>query len=152
MFDFHRCGAIRRTVVESCWVNSTRGIKDFQEISGERVSQGPVNTAIPAAVFAPSMDRSQYAGTICRLRSQIDLPNQVLTGSGYRAGGFAPLAVRSYWLRFPSFVSITRGFPMKAWIPLTLVFAFGLAAHAQATCIYPQPPAAPPNGAQARRD
>jgi len=41
---------------------------------------------------------------------------------------------------------------MKAWIPLTLVFAFGLAAHAQATCIYPQSPAPPPNGATATRD
>jgi len=41
---------------------------------------------------------------------------------------------------------------MKAWIPLTLVFAFGLAAHAQATCVYPQSPAAPPNGATATRD
>ena len=41
---------------------------------------------------------------------------------------------------------------MKAWIPLTLVFAFGLAAHARATCVYPQPPAAPPDGATASRD
>ena len=41
---------------------------------------------------------------------------------------------------------------MKAWIPLTLVFAFGLAAHAQATCTYPQSPAPPPNGATASRD
>jgi hypothetical protein len=41
---------------------------------------------------------------------------------------------------------------MKAWIPLTLVFAFGLAAHAQATCAYPAAPAAPPNGATASRD
>jgi hypothetical protein len=41
---------------------------------------------------------------------------------------------------------------MKAWIPLTLVFAFGLAAHAQATCTYPQPPAAPPNGNTATKD
>src|SRR3984957_13058634 len=91
-------------------------------------------------------------GTKCRSVTQIDPRNQKLTGSGCRAGGLAPLAVRSHWLRFPSFVSITRGFPMKAWIPLTLVFAFGLAAHAQATCTYPQPPAAPPNGATASRD
>ena len=41
---------------------------------------------------------------------------------------------------------------MKAWIPLTLVFAFGLAAHAQATCSYPAPPATPPNGNTATRD
>jgi hypothetical protein len=41
---------------------------------------------------------------------------------------------------------------MKAWIPLTLVFAFGLAAHAQATCTYPAPPAAPPNGNTASRE
>jgi hypothetical protein len=41
---------------------------------------------------------------------------------------------------------------MKAWIPVTLVFAFGLAAHAQATCSYPASPAAPPNGSTATRD
>ncbi|MDB6099017.1 MAG: hypothetical protein QOK23_2896 [Gammaproteobacteria bacterium] len=41
---------------------------------------------------------------------------------------------------------------MKAWIPLTLVFAFGFAAHAQATCSYPQSPATPPNGNTASRD
>ena len=41
---------------------------------------------------------------------------------------------------------------MKAWIPLTFVFAFGLAAHAQATCSYPQAPATPPNGNTATRD
>jgi hypothetical protein len=41
---------------------------------------------------------------------------------------------------------------MKAWIPLTLVFAFGLAANAHATCSYPQSPAAPPNGNTATRD
>jgi hypothetical protein len=41
---------------------------------------------------------------------------------------------------------------MKAWIPLTLVFAFGFAAHAQATCSYPASPAAPPNGKTASRD
>jgi CBS-domain-containing membrane protein len=41
---------------------------------------------------------------------------------------------------------------MKACIPLTLVLAFGLAAHAQATCTYPQSPAAPPNGSKATRD
>jgi hypothetical protein len=41
---------------------------------------------------------------------------------------------------------------MKAWIPLTLVFALGLAAHAQAACLYPQAPGAPPNGSTATRD
>jgi hypothetical protein len=41
---------------------------------------------------------------------------------------------------------------MKAWIPLTLVFAFGLAAHAHATCAYPQSPAKPPDGNTASRD
>jgi len=41
---------------------------------------------------------------------------------------------------------------MKAWIPVTLVFAFGLAAHAQATCSYPASPAAPPNGSTATRE
>ncbi|HEY2677470.1 MAG TPA: hypothetical protein VGI65_10920 [Steroidobacteraceae bacterium] len=41
---------------------------------------------------------------------------------------------------------------MKAWIPLTLVFAFGFAAHAQATCSYPQSPAAPPDGNTATHD
>jgi len=41
---------------------------------------------------------------------------------------------------------------MKPWIPLTLVFAFGLAANAHATCSYPTSPAAPPNGAKATRD
>jgi hypothetical protein len=41
---------------------------------------------------------------------------------------------------------------MKAWIPLTLVFAFGLAAHAQATCSYPQSPAKPPDGKTATKE
>jgi len=41
---------------------------------------------------------------------------------------------------------------MKAWIPLTLVLALGAAAHAQATCIYPQAPAPPPDGATATKD
>jgi hypothetical protein len=41
---------------------------------------------------------------------------------------------------------------MKAWIPLTLVFAVGLVANAQATCSYPQSPAALPNGATATHD
>lgn len=41
---------------------------------------------------------------------------------------------------------------MKAWIPLTLVFAFGFAAHAQATCSYPQSPATPPDGNTATRE
>jgi hypothetical protein len=41
---------------------------------------------------------------------------------------------------------------MKAWIPLSLVFALGLAANAQATCTYPQSPSAPPDGSTATRD
>jgi hypothetical protein len=41
---------------------------------------------------------------------------------------------------------------MKAWIPLTLVCALGFAAHARATCSYPQAPAAPPDGNTATRD
>jgi hypothetical protein len=41
---------------------------------------------------------------------------------------------------------------MKAWIPLTLVFTLGLAAHAQATCTYPQSPAAPPDGKTATKE
>jgi hypothetical protein len=41
---------------------------------------------------------------------------------------------------------------MKAWIPLTLVLAFGTAAHAQATCTYPRAPDAPPDGATATKE
>ena len=41
---------------------------------------------------------------------------------------------------------------MKAWIPLTLVFALGSAAHSQATCTYPRSPDAPPDGATATKD
>ena len=41
---------------------------------------------------------------------------------------------------------------MKAWIPLTLVFALGSAAHSQATCTYPTAPSPPPNGATASKD
>ena len=41
---------------------------------------------------------------------------------------------------------------MKAWIPLTLVFALGFAANAHSACSYPQAPATPPNGATASRD
>jgi hypothetical protein len=41
---------------------------------------------------------------------------------------------------------------MKAWIPLTLVFAIGSAAHSQATCTYPRSPDAPPDGATATKD
>jgi len=41
---------------------------------------------------------------------------------------------------------------MKAWIPLTLVFALGSAAHSQATCTYPTAPAAAPDGATATKD
>jgi len=41
---------------------------------------------------------------------------------------------------------------MKAWIPLTLVFALGSAAHSQATCSYPRAPDAPPDGATATKE
>jgi hypothetical protein len=41
---------------------------------------------------------------------------------------------------------------MKAWIPLTLVFAIGSAAHAQATCSYPRSPDTPPDGATATKE
>ena len=41
---------------------------------------------------------------------------------------------------------------MKAWIPLTLVFALGTAAHSQAICTYPHSPDAPPDGATATKD
>jgi hypothetical protein len=41
---------------------------------------------------------------------------------------------------------------MKAWIPLTLVFALGFAAHAGADCIYPKSPEAPPDGSTATKD
>ena len=41
---------------------------------------------------------------------------------------------------------------MKAWIPLTLVFALGTAATAQATCSYPSAPGAVPDGATATKE
>jgi len=41
---------------------------------------------------------------------------------------------------------------MKAWIPLTLVFALGTAAHAQADCTYPREPATLPDGNTASKD
>ena len=41
---------------------------------------------------------------------------------------------------------------MKAWIPLTLIFALGSAAHSQASCTYPKSPDAPPDGATATKD
>ena len=41
---------------------------------------------------------------------------------------------------------------MEAWIPLTLVFALGSAAHANATCTYPRAPDAPPDGNTATKD
>jgi hypothetical protein len=40
---------------------------------------------------------------------------------------------------------------MKAWIPFVLITA-GLAAHAQADCIYPKSPDAPPDGATATKE
>jgi hypothetical protein len=41
---------------------------------------------------------------------------------------------------------------MKAWIPLTLVFALGTALSAQADCTYPRAPEAPPDGNTATKD
>ena len=41
---------------------------------------------------------------------------------------------------------------MKAWLPLTLIFAMGTAAHSQASCTYPRAPDAPPDGATATKD
>jgi hypothetical protein len=41
---------------------------------------------------------------------------------------------------------------MKAWIPLTLVFALGIAAHAQADCTYPRAPDAVPDGNTASKE
>jgi hypothetical protein len=41
---------------------------------------------------------------------------------------------------------------MKALIPLTLAFALGAAVHAQAACVYPRAPDAPPDGSTATRD
>jgi hypothetical protein len=41
---------------------------------------------------------------------------------------------------------------MKALLPLTLVFALGAAAHAQAACVYPRAPDAPPDGNTATRE
>jgi len=41
---------------------------------------------------------------------------------------------------------------MKAWIPLTLVFTLGFAAHARADCSYPKSPDAPPDGSTATKD
>jgi hypothetical protein len=41
---------------------------------------------------------------------------------------------------------------MKALLPLTLAFALGAAVHAQAACVYPTAPAAPPDGNTATRD
>ena len=41
---------------------------------------------------------------------------------------------------------------MKAWIPLTLVFALDSAAHAQATCTYPRAPDHMPDGNTASKE
>jgi hypothetical protein len=41
---------------------------------------------------------------------------------------------------------------MKAWIPLTLVFALGSAAQAQATCTYPRAPDNIPDGNTASKE
>jgi hypothetical protein len=40
---------------------------------------------------------------------------------------------------------------MKAWIPITLVFALG-SAHAQATCTYPRAPESMPDGNTASKE
>lgn len=42
-----------------------------------------------------------------------------------------------------------RGFPMKAWLPLTLALSLCAAAHAHAACTYPSAPGTPPDGATA---
>ncbi len=41
---------------------------------------------------------------------------------------------------------------MKAWIPLTLVFALGFAAYAQADCTYPRAPGTIPDGNTASKE
>jgi hypothetical protein len=41
---------------------------------------------------------------------------------------------------------------MKAWIPLTLVFALGAGVEAQADCTYPRAPEHIPDGATASKD
>jgi hypothetical protein len=41
---------------------------------------------------------------------------------------------------------------MKAWIPLTLVFALGTSLSAHADCTYPRAPDAPPDGNTATKD
>lgn len=40
---------------------------------------------------------------------------------------------------------------MKAWIPLSLSFFIGVAAHAGASCVYPHAPASTPDGNTATR-
>src|ERR1700761_3183006 len=69
----------------------------------------------------------------------------------HHSGGSPLLAVRSQSFAILIFQPI-RGFPMKAWIPLTLVMALGTAAHAQAACTYPKAPEPPPDGNTATRD
>src|SRR5208283_4303610 len=41
---------------------------------------------------------------------------------------------------------------MKAWIPLTLVYALGSVVHAQATCAYPRAPDSIPDGKTASKE
>jgi hypothetical protein len=41
---------------------------------------------------------------------------------------------------------------MKAWIPLTLVFALGSAGYAHADCTYPRAPSSIPDGNTASKD
>src|SRR5271163_261977 len=85
-------------------------------------------------------------GTKRRALHQISLTNQPLTIYPDCAGGLWAVAVRSPWLCFTLLVPITRGFPMKAGVPHTFVFAWGFSAQAQATCTDPASPAAPPDG------
>jgi hypothetical protein len=62
------------------------------------------------------------------------------------------LAVRGIKAVISLSAPITRGFPMKAWIPMTLAFALCTAAHAQSSCTYPAAPVQPPDGATASKD
>ena len=41
---------------------------------------------------------------------------------------------------------------MKAWIPLTMILAFGSGAFAQESCTHPKSPQTPPDGGTATKD
>ena len=41
---------------------------------------------------------------------------------------------------------------MKAWIPLTMIFALASGAYAQDACTHPNSPASPPDGSTATKD